>query len=113
MSKANSEINQALGRAWKFLAAGQTPNGGWGYTSTAQSFAEPTSYALLALAGQPNDPSRSERERLAIDWLTKNSKAGPLVMNEKDRRGIFPASLDVWGTIISYFALIRLNIGSE
>jgi hypothetical protein len=108
-------MDAALSRALAFIAAGQTAEGGWGYASTAQPFAEPTSYALLALAGREGDAGRAEREQRALAWFMKLSRSGPLAFAEKgaERERTLPASFDVWGTVVAFFALGRLSVGGE
>lgn len=111
-SRELNKIAEARHRALGFLAAGQSADGGWGYAPAKQSFAEPTAYALLALAARANDAGRAERERKALAWLAAGSRSGPIVVGERGR-DVLPTSVDVWGTIISFFALSRLNAGAE
>jgi hypothetical protein len=112
-----SQIDMARERALQFLDAGQTAAGGWPYAAGKQAFAEPTCYALLALAGQPGSQTettrRAERERRALAWFASLSQAGPLVAREKEKEAALPGSVDVWGTIVSFFALRRLNVGAD
>jgi hypothetical protein len=115
-SKQAGQLDAALSRAREFIAAGQTAEGGWGYASTAQPFAEPTAYALLALAGRGGEEGRAAREQRALAWLTTLSGSGPLAFAEQEAgkaRAQQPADFDVWGTVVAFFALRRLDLGGE
>lgn len=110
---SSNQHQQALGRALDFLAAGQRAEGGWAYTAGKQAFAEPTCYALLALAAREDEAARAKREQQALAWFTKLSQPGPIVISEKSNAQLTPANIDVWGTIITFFALRRLNLGAD
>ncbi len=50
------------------LAAAQNADGGWGYFPGKQSWLEPTVYALLALADQPDAPAFARGWKLIRSW---------------------------------------------
>jgi len=50
------------------LAAAQNADGGWGYFPGKQSWLEPTVYALLALADQPDGPAFARGWKLIRSW---------------------------------------------
>ena len=109
---SSNEHQQTLGRALDFLAVGQTAEGGWAYTAGRQAYAEPTCYALLALSARQSDGARRKREQQSLAWFTKLSQPGPIVITEKGNAQPMPANIDVWGTIITFFALRRLQLGA-
>jgi hypothetical protein len=100
-----SDWHGPLRRAFDFLTARQQPDGGWGYVAGRQSFAEPTCYALLALADTPDHRQREER---ALAWFAHHLSAAGTVALEGDT-----SSLDNWGTILAFFTLRRLGLGAE
>lgn len=100
-----------LQRGADFLAAQQNADGGWGYAVGGQSFAEPTCYALLALAdsahasGPEITPSHT---RKAIEWFrAQASPAGLLSFGHE------ALHTDNWGIILTCFTLHRLNTGGD
>lgn len=101
-------------RARAFLAAGQSSDGGWGYQAGKQSYAEPTSYALLALADHGTPAEKKTREERALQWFAQHtSKVGALVVTQQNGATADLNTLDNWGTIIAFFALRKLGIGAD
>ncbi|HZS03235.1 MAG TPA: prenyltransferase/squalene oxidase repeat-containing protein [Blastocatellia bacterium] len=123
MQKANSQSRPqpaaALRRARDLLAARQNADGGWGYVTGAQSFTEPTCYALLALGGAPALPvtdaqssnsqaGRPEHLTRALEWFERHSNSAGAVTFEGEQ-----AWPDNWGTILSCFTFHRLKVRGE
>src|SRR6478672_4310526 len=67
-----------------FLHGVQNADGGWGYFSGKQSRLEPTTYALLALAGEESRSEAFQRGwRLVESWqLADGSWRGSSIVNE-------------------------------
>jgi len=113
MGKASTTLLKGLDRAQAYLAARQSADGGWGYAAGRQSYAEPTCYALLALAAGADSASRAERESRALGWFTRRSQVGAIVHEDRAQRAVASDHLDTWGTILSFFALRSLRLGGE
>ena len=113
----NDAMNQAqvqpgLQRALAFLGASQETDGGWGYGRGKQSYAEPTCYALLALAQSPSE--QTARQQRALAWFTEHTdQAGSITLLSHPSNTLDLSALDNWGTIIAFFALQKLDIETE
>ena len=103
---------ESLHKAQAFLAALQNKDGGWGYTAEKRSYAEPTAYSLLALANYGEAAEREQRASRTLQWLAQQTgRAGVIELEKRAQPEI--DNFDLWGTIISYFVLTKLKIGSE
>lgn len=101
MAAAENPTSVERGRA--FLRRARLPGGAWGYKTAGQPYAEPTSYALLALGW--NVKGAEQELQAAVDWLALPGAA--------NLPGVpFSGSSDVldnWGTLLATFALARLG----
>ena len=113
----NDAMNQAqvqpgLQRALAFLGASQETDGGWGYGRGKQSYAEPTCYALLALAQSIGE--QTVRQQRALAWFTEHTdQAGSITLLNHPSNALDLSALDNWGTLIAFFALQKLDIETE
>ena len=103
---------ESLHKAQAFLAALQNKDGGWGYTAEKRSYAEPTAYSLLALANYGTAAEREQRASRSLQWLAQQTGAAGAIELEKRTQSEVD-NLDLWGTLITYFALTQLKIGHE
>ena len=109
-----TQFQSGLQRALAFLTASQGSDGGWGYATGKQSYAEPTCYALLALR---ESEIKTELQTRALTWLTAHTNSiGALIVTTQSNSA--PAANDLsvfdnWGTILAGFTLQRVGIGAE
>lgn len=107
------QLQDSLSRALEFLATSQEKDGGWGYAPGKQSYAEPTCYALLALAGR-NIKAPSERQTRALSWLAAHTnQIGALTVSTQPNSATDLNAFDNWGPMLAVFTLQRLGIGAE
>ncbi len=103
---------ESLHKAQAFLVSLQNKDGGWGYTAEKRSYAEPTAYSLLALTNYGEAVEREQRSVRTLQWLAQQTGgAGAIELEKRAQPEV--DSFDLWGTIITYFVLTRLKIGTE
>jgi hypothetical protein len=108
----HTQLQPSLQRALDFLNTSQAPDGGWGYARDKQSYAEPTCYALLALARQ--SPDFQTRAQRSLTWLTAHTnQVGALTLVAQPKSNADLETFDNWGTLIAFFALQKLGLGAE
>jgi hypothetical protein len=106
-----TQFQSGLQRALAFLTASQAREGGWGYVPGKQSYAEPTCYALLALAGWE---AHREAQTQALAWLTaRTNSIGALVVATQPNNATDVNGFDNWGTMLASFTLQRTGLGAE
>ena len=105
------QLQNGLNRALEFLTTSQEKDGGWGYASGQQRYAEPTCYALLALQAPEKE---SEQLARALSWLTAHTnQIGALTISTQPNSTTDLNVFDNWGTMLAVFTLQRLGLGSE
>lgn len=107
------QLQPGLQRSLDFLTASQGKDGGWGYVVGKQSYAEPTCYALLALA-TADATGVSEKQTRALAWLTAHTnQVGALSLSNQPNITNDLSTFDNWGTLLAFFTLQKLGAGGE
>lgn len=107
-------LQQGLQRAVEFLSASQAVDGGWGYGRGKQSYAEPTCYALLALAQSESASEKAQWQERAITWFAAHTnQAGAIIRLPQPNGAVDLNVFDNWGTLIAFFTLQKLGLGTE
>jgi hypothetical protein len=108
---SQTPFQSGLQRALAFLTASQSGDGGWGYATGKQSYAEPTCYALLALR---ESEAKTELQTRALAWFTAHTNSiGALIVTTQPNSANDLSVFDNWGTILAGFTLQRTGIGAE
>lgn len=107
-------LQQGFQQSLAFLGASQGADGGWGYGMGKQSYPEPTCYALLALASTELAREPSQWQQRALAWLTAHTNQIGAITHLKQPESSADLNVfDNWGTIIAFFTLQKLGLGTE